>query len=686
MVDILQTGISGLRASQRGLATTSHNTSNVNTDGYSRQRTEQDTSIPQYHSRGATGTGTQVQTIQRLSEGHRVEALRNNHAEFERLDKLEEMTGRIDDLVADGDAGLSPAMRQFFDAVEEVANDPEDTVAKQQLLNQGQALSDRFKTLDNRLLTLQEDVNKRVRTEVDEINGLAHSIAELNDEIRQRWGDPRRPPNDLLDQRDEHIRELAEHVNVRVTEQDDGALNVGIGNGQALVTGHQANPLEITRNAFDPERPELAVRQGDHRVQMTNALRGGSLGGMLEFREGVLDETRQEIGRVATSLAGAMNEQHRRGIQFDSGQPEAGGDFFRYAQEVPVLSSEDNTGEGRPRVVVDEQRIGELTGDSYQLSFDGEQWRVASRESGQVRTLGTGEGADLQPGEDGGYRIDGLVLYPPDAEEAGVEAGDRFLVEPTREAAGRLETNLSRPQQVAAAAPAVTGEVTGPDGQTNNTGRARISAPDVGDAEGVMAALGTGGALGDGVEMAFDADSRTFEVRSGGEALGRFEYDPEDPERGQMVNLARDVEPAGEEAAATLEGLDLSVRIAGEPDDGDQFGIYANEEGVGDNTNALRMAELMEEPVMDNGNSTFQETYSAMVGDLGGFSQRVQTNRDAQETLLNQAQEQWEELSGVNLDEEAANMMEYQQAYQAAAQIITTANEVFQEMLGAVRR
>ena len=685
MVDLLQTGISGLRASQRGLATTSHNISNVNTDGYSRQRVEQDTSIPHYHSRGAVGTGTQVQTIQRLTEDHRVDALRNNHAEYERLDRLAEMTGRIDNLVADQDAGLSPALRQFFDAVEEVANDPSNTVARQQLLTQGQALADRFQTLDNRLLTLEEDVNKRVRAETDKVNGLAESIAELNGEIRSRWTNPQRPPNDLLDQRDEKIRELSEHVTVRVTEQDDRSLNVGIGNGQPLVTGDRANTLEVTRNAFEPERPELAVRRGDRAVQITDAVQGGSLGGLLEFRNGVLDETRDEIGRVATSLAGAMNEQHRSGIQFDSGYPEAGDDFFDYAREAGVSAHRGNAGEGQPQVIVDEERIGELRRENYQVRLVDGQWQVATQDANEVRTLGQGGDADIQPDADGGYRFDGLILYPPEPGDGAVEEGDRFLIQPTRDAAQGIEGRLARPTQVAAAAPVVTGEAPRADGQTENTGRAQIGPPDVGRAEGVMAALEEGGALQQGVEMTY-ADDGTFTVTIGGETAGTFDYDPEDIERGQVVNLAEDVEPAGSAQAETLAALDVSVRISGVPDDGDRFGLYGNYEGVGDNTNALRMAELMEETVMDNGNSTFQEAYSAMVGELGGFSQRVQTNRDAQEALLNQAKEQWEELSGVNLDEEAANMMEYQQAYQAAAQIITSADEVFQEMLNAVRR
>ena len=705
MADILQTGISGLRAAQRGLATTSHNISNVNTDGFSRQRVEQDTNLPHYTSRGAVGTGTQVQTIQRLNEEHRTEALRSNHAEYERLDVLQEMTGRIDNLIADTDAGLSPALRSFFDAVEEVANDPANTVTRQQMLTQGEALVDRFQTVDDRLLTLQEDVNNRLTMQAEEVNGLAQSIAELNGEIQRRWTDAQRPPNDLLDQRDEKIRELSERVAVRVNEQDNGAVNVGIGSGQPLVTGNRVTELEVVPDPYDPERPELAVRRGEDLIPVGRALQGGgSIGGLLEFRSEVLDDTRDEIGRVATSLAVSLNEQHRRGIQFDSGAPEQGDDFFSYA-EARTIAHAGNTMDVSPEVAIDRERIGELQRENYQLRYDagGDRWQLSS-DSGAQYVLGE----DVEADDDGRYRVNGLVIDLPSSAKARLAGdppadGDRFRIEPTREGAQGIDTRLSRTTQIAAAAPAVSGEGLTAEGQSENTGRGRIGQPEVGDPRGVMAALREGGALERGIELEYNPDGSgegEFQLYIGGERISGawLPYNAEDLEEGQTFNLEEPLadwigtEVDESEHPRLLDGLrqdgalDLEVRISGQPDPGDRFQITGNFEGVGDNSNALRMAELMEEPVMDGGNSSFQEAYSSMVGEIGGFSQRVQTNRDAQEALLRQAEEQWEELSGVNLDEEAARMMEQQQAYQAAAQIITTSDEVFQEMLGAVRR
>ncbi len=675
MVDVLQTGITGLRASQRALGTTSHNISNVNTEGYSRQRVEQETNSPQYHSRGALGTGTHVETIQRLSEETRVEALRQNQAEFDRLDTLKEMTARIDNLVADKDAGVSPALREFSSAIEEVANDPADTVARQELLTKGQALSDRFERVDDRLLELQSDVNKRVGLQTEEINGLAESIAETNAAIRKRWHDPQKPPNDLLDQRDQKVRELAELVGVNARTQRDGTVNVSVGNGQPLVTGTRANDLKVVENAYNPERPEIALEHEDGHRQITGAVQGGSLGGLLEFRSGVLDETRSEIGRVATSLAVTLNAQHARGVHYANGRPEQGGALFNRA-EVQVQAHADNRGGPLPEVDYDAERIGGLEAQGYQLRYDGSQWQLKGLGDGEVRTLGE----DIEADEDGAYRFDGLVLRPPSQDEA--EAGDRFEIQPNREAARGLEMRISRPEQVAAAAPAVTGEALTAEGQSRNTGDGAIGSPRVGDSEGAMAALKDGGALERGIELEYAEGEQGrgyFEVYVGGESKprGRLEYAPEDAEAGQEYNLSE---------VEGLDGLDVSVRVSGAPDLGDRFQIEGNYEGVGDNTNALRMAELMDETVMDGGNSTFQEAYSAMVGDIGGFTQRVQTNRDAQRELLDQAEGQWEEVSGVNLDEEAANMMEHQQAYQAAAQIVTTADEIFQQMLNAVSR
>ncbi|MCG5530009.1 flagellar hook-associated protein FlgK [Halorhodospira halochloris] len=685
MADFLNTGITGLRASQRGLATTSHNISNVNTDGFSRQRVEQDTTHPHYYSRGAIGTGTQVQTIQRLSEDTRVEGLRRHNSEFERLDKLQEMTSRVDNLVADKDAGLSPAMREFFDAVEEVANDPSNTVTRQLLLTRGQALVDRFETMDNRLLELQNDVDKRIDQKSQQVNGLAHSIAELNNEIRQRFHNQQRPPNDLLDQRDEKIRQLSELVAVRVTQERDGSVNVGVGGGQPLVVGDRTYNLDVVQNPYDPERPELAMQIGDREVVVTDRLRGGSMGGLLEFREGVLDETRDDIGRVATSLGVALNEQHKRGVHYEEGEPQRGDNFFDVA-DVKVSAHAANVDAEKPEVQIDPERIGELQGGAYSLRYDAgnDQWQVRREQDNQTINLLPNQNASaagndvMVPDEDGYFRFDGMKVKLPD----GAEDGERFLIEPTKEGARGLDTRLSRPTQIAAASPAATGEAVTAAGQSQNTGRGEIGPAEVGDAEGVMEALSEGGPLHKGVILEHQQEPNGesyFQVYVGGEEIpgARLRYNPDDHDRGQEYNLSN---------VEGLEDLDVTVRISGLPDPGDSFAINGNYEGVGDNTNALAMAELMDESIMDNGNSSFQEAYSSMVGDLGGFSQRVQTNRDAQQTLLRQAEEHWEELSGVNLDEEAANMMEYQQAYQAAAQVITTADEVFQEILNAVRR
>ncbi len=717
MADLLQTGISGLRTSQRGLATTSHNISNVNTDGYSRQRVEQDTNPPEYTGRGAIGRGSNVQTIQRMSEETRVEALRENHAEFERLDTLQEMSGRVDNLLADKEAGISPAMQGFFNAVEEVANDPANTTTRQQMITQGEALVDRFDTVDDRLLRLEHDVNRRLELQAEEVNGLANAIAELNEQIRTRWQDPQRPPNDLLDQRDEKIRQLSELVDVRVHEQRDGVANVGIGRGQPLVTGNRANELAVTENPYDPQRPELSLRLTDGERQVSGVIDGGSVGGLLEFRREVLDPVRDEIGRVATSIAAVTNEQHNRGVHFDRGDPEQGEDFFNIGQPG-VSAHAENGSDARPELHIDRERIGELTGDNYRLRYDGDgnQWHVENLNTGEVRTLDE----DIPRDDAGRYRFDGLILEMPYAGEArrqGFEDGDRFELTPTREGAREMETRITRPQQVAAASPVTVGEATDERGQSSNTGTARIGSPQVGDPEGVMASLGdigarehprrlaeTEGVLKNGIELVFRGDEGRgyFEVENltradagdgqegeiRRERLGTIEYNPEDMEEGVSFNLGQRLpEPPDKDLEYSLEEqLDLEVRLSGRPDPGDRFAIGGNYEGIGDNTNALRLAERMEEPIMDHGNSSFQEAYSAMVGQVGGETQRVQTNRDAQETLLHQAEEQWEAVSGVNLDEEAANMMEYQQAYQAAARIITTADEVFQEMLASVRR
>lgn len=659
MVDIFQTSISGLLASQRQLATTSHNITNVNTEGYSRQRVEQVARPPLGTGAGFVGTGTQTSTVTRMVDQSRELALRQATSDAARQNLLAEYNGRIDNLLADESAGLSGPLQDFFSATDDVANDPTSTSARTAMLSSADSLVSRFQLVDDRLRGLDEESNAQIRNNVSEINGLADSIASLNQEIVLAQGRTGQPPNDLLDQRDNLVRKLSEKVGTRTVEQGDGSINVFIGNGQGLVQGSQASTLGTRPNADDPSRLDITFeRPGKEPIAITSQISGGELGGLLDFRRQVLDPTRNDLGRLAVTVGQTFNQQHRLGVQFDGDQAALGDDFFGFSAPQ-VIPRQGNAGGAEVGVSFDPENPGGLTSSDYRATFDGSDWRVTRLSDGESWPVN-------DPDEP--FSVDGLVFNFP---ETGAIEGDSFLVRPTAGGASGMSVEIRRPGQIAAANPLVAGEFT-EGGQAVNTGNGVIERPSIGalDSEQLQTLRSDGGLV-----LTFNSETSAFDVTNGdGETLGSVAYDPQTQSAGTALEI--DLPDYGS----------FTVQASGTPADGDRFVVEVNEAGVGDNANALNLARLADQGSLNNGRASYQDFYSSVVGKVGTETQRAQTNAEAQKRILDQATADRESVSGVNLEEEAINMLKFQQAFQANAQVITVANSLFQTILGAVQR
>lgn len=672
MPDIFETGTSGLLAFQRAMATTSHNISNVNTEGFSRQSVELATRTPQAFGNGFIGSGVQVTSVQRVFDQAREEGVWRASSAFQRLDTLSEMNGRLDDLLADQTAGLSPVLQGFFDSVQSVANDPVSSTARQELLTEGTNLAQRVRFLDDRLVEVDSDSQAQMRVQVAEINELAESVARLNEAIVAEQGRANgQPPNDLLDQRDVLVRNISERLATRTVTQDDGSMNVFVGNGQVLVAGLRSNELQVVAGREDPNEPRIAfVEAGGATTDVTRNLQGGSLGGLLEFREDVLNPTRDDLGRITASLVQAFNAQHHLGMQFDGGAAGAlGGDFFRMGTPE-VVTAPANTGAGAPAVAFDPAAVGELTGDNYRMAFDGSVWNITrASDASAVASIAPGAAASFE-----GITVDTSSI-------AGAAAGDRFVLRPTRSLARSVDVVPTRPAQVAAAAPLTAGEATDARGNGVNTGTATIGSLEVRSTANLPPAAGV-----EPFTLTFDAAAGLYRATdTAGNALGTIAYDPLTDAGGITVDAASPrFTPAGPPSLTDFG--DLRFELAGAPADGDALVIARNRDGLGDNANMLRLGNLADTSVLDRGNATLQESYSGLVGEVGTAALRANVTRDAQQTVLNQAVQSREEVSGVNLDEEAANLLRFQQAYQASAQVLSTANNLFDTLLAAIRR
>lgn len=629
MPDLMSIGLSGLRAFQRAIDVTGHNIANANTPGYSRQVTEFEARIGDGQGSHYVGGGTQVSAVRRMYDdliGRQLQSATTGHA---RLDILNTLTGRLDTLLGDPDTGLNSALQTFFGAVQDVNNDPGSVPARQALLGEAESLVQRFRTLDRRLAETAAEVDRRLSLAVDDVNRLAASIADVNDRIALAQGRNGQPPSDLLDQRDLLVRELSSQVSVNTALQDDGTLNVFIGSGQPLVIGAEAKRLAVTGSEFDPTRLEVVYEASGGGTPLDGSLTGGALGGLLEFRSDMLDSTRQALGRTASALALRFNEQHAAGMDLTGA---AGGEFFGVGAPT-VLRSGGNTGSGTVTAAVAD--LPAFTGADYILEFDGASYSLSRADNGQTVTM-TGSGTAGDP-----FLADGLEIVTGGA----AAAGDRHMIRSAHDAGASLAALIGDPRAIAMAAPTRTAA------SLDNVGDAAISQPQVVDP-------GNPGLLAPAV---IEFTSATEYTVDGG---GPFTYTDGD--------------------AITVNGSQFT--ISGAPQAGDRFTVEANTGASGDNRNGQLLADVQSGALLDGGTVSISDSYAQLVAGIGTATRQVQANFEAQGVVLNNAEDALQSNSGVNLDEEAANLIRYQQAYQAAAQVIGVVNTLFDSLLNATRR
>ena len=630
MADLLSTGVSGLLAFQRALNTTSHNISNVSTDGYSRQRVLIGTRPALAYGNGWVGQGANVQTTQRVYDDFVGAQTRATSSSLEHLDIYASNAERLNNMFGDSANGLSATLQKFINAFQTVSNSPASIPARQVLLSEADTLQQRLQFFDSRLEEIGNEVNSRIKAEVAEVNSLAQGIARLNNEITAgiaRTGG--QPPNDLLDQRDRLLDELSQKISVNTVRQDGGTVNVFVGSGQPLVLGANVNQLTTAQDPFDSTRLTVALQTPGSSVDISRNVSGGSLGGLLDFRSEQLDPAHNALGRIAVALTDVVNTQHREGMDLSGG---LGGDFFAVGN-AEVLENSLNSGSGT--VAAARADVGALAGRDYILEMTAGGWELRDSLTGAaVPMTGTGTAADP-------FVAEGLELEVGGA----ADVGDTFLIRPTRGAIVNMDVLIADPSRIAAAAPIRTGADAG------NSGSGAISAGEVLDS--------TNAQLRAPATIEFTS-ANTYSING----AGSFTYT----------------------AADNIDVNGWRVQISGSPAVGDSFTVSDNTSGTGDNRNALLLADALKAPVLNGGTTSLSSAVGEFVGGVGVATRQAQINRDAQSVVYEESLAAKEAVSGVNLDEEAANLLKYQQAYQAAAQLIRVADTMFQTLLAATER
>ncbi len=660
------TGLSGLRASQVALVTTGHNTANVNTAGYSRQSaTITAAGGVQLPSVGFIGGGVKVSDITRSYDQYLASQLNQAESLSQSLDTALTQISQLDNLLANPQSGLGPRMQTLFTHVQAVANTPSDPAARQQLISSSQALTSQFRSMDDYLTGLGASTNAQITGTVDQINAYAGQIASLNQQVTMLGSATGgQAPNDLLDQRDQLVSELSKLVATRLVVQDAGQYNVFIGSGQSLVLGNQAKQLAAVPSGSDPGRMGLALVNAagtpvELQESMLSSSLGGSLGGLFSFRSQTLEPAQNALGRMAIGLSEAFNNQQRLGMDLTGA---LGGDFFSQAQPQ-VLSHARNS--GSLQVSASFSDTGALSTSDFRLQVRDNagviSYALTRLPESALSGASSAPVATFSPTD-----------FPADFEGvritlgSGVPAGgDSFLIQPTRQGARDLAVLVTDPARVAAAAPIATGNVGG------NLGSGRISAGSVDSA--YLAAPLTAP-----LSLRFDATARTL---TGFPASAAVQLTRADGSAAPGSPFAAGSAVPFESGASYRFG-GITVRVSGEPAEGDAFSVGPNTGGVSDGRNALLLGALQNAKTLGGGSASFNDAYAQLVSSVGNQTRQIQIAGAAQQSLSAQIKAVQQSVSGVNQDEETANLLMFQQMYQANAKVIQTAATLFDTLLG----
>lgn len=582
-MSLLNIGTSALLTTQSALATTSNNISNLNTEGYNRQRVEQATLSPQFKGGHFVGSGVKVSAIERLYDQFLTEQIRSTSSQEQNLNTFYQFAAQIDETLGAEALSINKGLDSFFNAVQEVADDPTSIAARRVLLTEAESLAGRFNTVSSQLLGLNEQVNQNLESSVLSINQLTQNIAEVNQAIINAKGNSSSAnPNDLLDKRDQLLLELSKRVSVSTTEQENGALNVFIGSGQAVVLGTSTVKLSTIQDPTDTTR--LNVAYGTNAVDISNQLKGGQIGGLLSVRSDLIDSALAEVDSLAAGFIGSLNAQHSSGLTLNGA---AGGNLFEPA---------DPLGSPTP-------------------------------------------------------------------------------------SASNIRLAISDPRDLAIAFP-----VTVQTNTTNQgTGQLQVTTIDSSDP-----AFNPTTTLSSNVSLTFNAASNEYSVSYAGNTA-TLAYNPA-TDSGKTFDLS---------TLGFATPLPVSIQLSGVPQTGDTVTLANSFNGgnftaVGDNRNALALAELQLAdtltavdgvtglPVAGPATRSFGEAYGNLVGNVATRTQQADNGQQTQKGLLDQTITRAQSVSGVNLDEEAANLIKFQQSYQAAAQIITVSNTVFDSLINSI--
>lgn len=636
MASVLNIATRALNTNLSTLQVIGNNIANVNTAGYSRQTANLASAGYQQLGSQYYGMGVQIDSVTRAHDVYLTREAQLTAslaaADSTRLARLQQ----LENLFPVGEDGLGASVNELLNAWTDVASSPTNQAARVVVLGRGEELASRLRETATQIDLLARTTSQQVTDTVTQVNRLSEDIAKINQKIIEAQGS-KSSPNDLLDQRDKLVAELSQLMQVSTVAADDGTLSVFAGGSQPLVLGTKASSLAVERNTTDPSQINVVFKQSGYAMTLAPSSLGGELGGLMTFMTQDLASAQNQLGRMALVLSSTVNAQHQLGVDL---QGNAGGDFFVAAAPAQGLAAAGNT--GNAQIAASVADATQLQASNYEMRFDASGVTLVRLSDGTSQSFGSLPAT-----------FDGLQF---EAASGTGAVGDVFLIKPYADVARNMQMAVSAADRLAAGSPVIITPASG------NTGGASIEN---------LYAVSDSANLTDPVTITFQADG-SFTVTG----LGPDNPAPDNPGPPASYNYT---------PGQPMQFNGWSLTLRGTPSAGDSFSVTATPSGGGQQNagNANGMLALRDLTTYDG--VSLSNGYGTLISDLGTRVQGAQFAATYSSSIAASAETARQSVSGVNLDEEAARLLQYQQAYQASAKLLQMAQSMFDTILQTVR-
>ena len=663
-VSLYQTGVSGLLSAQQQLATTGHNISNVNTEGYNRQRAEQNAAVGLNNGDNYIGSGTYIQDITRLYDQFSYKEQLLNQSNLGSANSLHNKLTQLDQIMSSAGGTLSESIQNFYQGMNGVADNPSDPAIRSIVLNQAGILSNDFSELQANFVQMQKAVNGEIEQIASKVSEISLELAKINETILHSQNNSQTgKPNDLLDKRDQLVGQLGEFTSVNTIQDTHGVMTVMIGNGATLVAG--ITPLTVSVQAGDPDplQTQLQINSRNGSVAIDASKLGGAIAAKMEYRDEHLMSARSEINRLAMAISNTLNEAQAQGLDLDAQQ---GREIFTDINSSGLQAArvlEHTTNAGNLSGAVNITDVSLVPTDEFEVKFDGTDYIMTNNNNGTETNLGA-------PGSGTYATAFGFEFN----ELSGTPAtNDKFTIRPTENSASLIKVTLTDSKGIAASAAVDV------NADANNVSDGAVNIINVTDP--VIARAYTEGSNTKLTVDVYESAPGTFDYRV---------YDAANPPPAPVIasgNFAAgasaviDMPPAPATAAFQIE---ITGAPVGQGSLAREKFTISDVFGPGNGSNAGFISATQEQAIVGNGTQTFSQGLAVTTADIGSKASSAELVANTAQALFTQAYNRNQSTSGVNLDEEAANMIKFQQAYQASSRIISVANTIFDTLLAAV--